>query len=146
MTQRGFFMRSHTFIQSTAAALFLCLLASVAQSGGEEVETGWLELVKGSRGDIIGAELVDIEEGDSADTQKITVAIPKASVGNPGDIEEVLVIGQKPPEAEKSKPVEYTYEWVTDYDSDNYGLVIRLGKNTNWPIRLFMSSDAGFIR
>jgi hypothetical protein len=24
--------------------------------------------------------------------------------------------------------------------------VIRLGKNTNWPIRLYMNSEAGFVR
>jgi hypothetical protein len=139
-------MRSHIFIQSTAAALFFSVLAGVAHSDSESMQTGWLELVKGSRGDIIGAELVEIEQGDTADMQKITVAIPKSSLESPGDIEEVMVIGQKPPEAEKSKPIEFTYEWVTDYDSDNYGLVIRLGKDTNWPIRLFMNSDAGFIR
>ena len=51
--------------------------------------------------------------------------------------------GRKPEEPE---PLDITYEWVDDYDKDNYGLVIRLGKNTNWPIRLYMNSDPGFVR
>lgn len=138
-------MRSRIFTQSAAVALSLLVAAGTAHSDKESTQTGWLELVKGSRGNIIGAELVDIEEGDSADTQKITVTIPKTSLNDPGDIEEVLVIGQKPPEPEKSKPIEFTYEWVRDYDSDNYGLIIRLGKDTNWPIRLYMNSEAGFV-
>lgn len=139
-------MRSRSFTQCTVATLFILMLAGVAHSESDGMQTGWLELVKGSRGNVIGAEIVDIEEDDSAEMQKITVTIPKASLDDPGDIEEVLVIGKKPPEAEKPKPVEFTYEWVTDYDNDNYGLVIRLGKDTNWPIRLYMNSEAGFMR
>lgn len=110
------------------------------------MQTGWLELVKGSRDDATGAQLVNIEEGDTADTQKITLAIPKAAAANRADIEEVLVIGQRLPEPEKSKPIKFTYEWVSDFDNDNYGLVIRLGKDTNWPIRLYMNSEPGFMQ
>lgn len=139
-------MRSHTLIRSTVAALFLSLLASVAQSEGEGIETGWLELVKGARDTTVGAEVIEIEEGDTADTQKITLAIPKKSLNSPGGIEEVLVIGQRPPAQEESKPTRITYEWVSDTDPDNYGLVIRLSRNTNWPIRLYMNSDPGFMR
>lgn len=139
-------MCSRILIRSAVAALSLLVAAGAAHSDSESMQTGWLELVKGSRGNVIGAELVDIEEGDRADMQKITVTIPKSSLDDPGDIEEVLVIGQKLPEAEKPKPVEFTYEWVEDYDNDNYGLVIRLGKDTNWPIRLYMNSEAGFVQ
>jgi hypothetical protein len=139
-------MRSRMLFQSTVAVLFFSLLASAAQSDGEGMKTGWLERVKGSRDDTVGAQLVNIEDGDTDDTQKITVAIPKALLVNRDDIEEVLVIGQRPPESKKSKPIKFTYEWVSDLDSDNYGLVIRLGKDTNWPIRLYMNSDAGFIQ
>jgi hypothetical protein len=139
-------MRSRTFIQSTVAALFLCLLAGVAQSDGEGIETGWLELVKGARDNTVGAELIEIEDGDTADTQKITLAIPKKSLDNPREIEEVMVIGQMPPAQEESKPTRITYEWVSDHDPDNYGLVIRLSRNTNWPIRLYMNSQPGFMR
>ena len=139
-------MRLMLFLQSTAAALLLCLLVGTAQAEGESIQSGWLELVKGSRDNTLGAQLVEIEEGDTAGEQKITLAIPKTSVASPNDIEEVLVIGKKPPAPQKSKPIKFTYEWVSDYDSDNYGLVIRLSKDTNWPIRLYMNSEPGFIQ
>tara|TARA_R110002049_G_scaffold3094_1_gene24327 strand:- start:409 stop:828 length:420 start_codon:yes stop_codon:yes gene_type:complete len=139
-------MRSRTYFQSTLAVLFCSFFISVAHSEGEGMQTGWLELVKGSRDDATGAQLVNIEEGDTADTQKITLAIPKASAANRADIEEVLVIGQRLPEPEKSKPIKFTYEWVSDFDNDNYGLVIRLGKDTNWPIRLYLNSEPGFMQ
>jgi hypothetical protein len=136
-------MRPGNIWHSTIFAVLLSLLASVAFAEESSMQTGWLELVKGSRDSAVGAELVNIEEGDTADTQKITLAIPKESIVNPDAIEEVVVIGKRP---EKSKPLDITYEWVADYDSDNYGLVIRLGKDTNWPIRLYLNSESGFTR
>ncbi len=146
MTQRGFTMRSRNFWQATACALLLALptIATRAQDG--EVQTGWLELVEGSRDSTVGAEVVRVEPGESADTQKITLAIPKKSIVSPDGIEEVVVMGQRPEKPEKPEPLDITYEWAADYDSDNYGLVIRLSRFTNWPIRLYMNSDPGFKR
>jgi hypothetical protein len=139
-------MHTNRFWQSIGGALVLSLCAMMAHSQGTSVESGWLELVKGSRDDTMGAQLVNIEEGDSADTQKITLAIPKSTVANPDEIEEVLVVGQRLDKPEKSRPIKFTYEWISDYDNDNYGLVIRLGKDTNWPIRLYMNSESGFMQ
>jgi hypothetical protein len=56
-------------------------------------------------------------------------------------MEEVLVIGQMPT---KSEPLDISYEWLSD--NDNYGLVIRLGKDTQWPVRLYISCDTGSAR
>ena len=132
------------FWQSTALGLLLFLPAAIALSEDDSaMQTGWMEFVKGSRDSTVGAQLVEIEDGDTADTQKITLAIPKKSIENPGAIEEVVVIGRAP---EKSEPLDISFEWVSDYDSDNYGLVIRLPRDTNWPIRLYMNSEPGFIR
>ena len=125
------------------ALALLIAPGSMAQSGSNPMQSDWLELVKGYRGANHGVQLVEIEDGETADMQKITLAIPKNSVASPGEIEEVVVIGRLP---EKPEPLDITYEWVADYDSDNYGLVIRLGKDTNWPIRLYMNSEPGFIR
>ncbi|MBK6738859.1 MAG: hypothetical protein IPG64_13605 [Haliea sp.] len=55
-------------------------------------------------------------------------------------------MAKRPPAEKESRPTRITYEWVSDTDPDNYGLVIRLSRNTNWPIRLYMNSDPGFIR
>ena len=112
-------MHHGKFRQSTACALLL-LLAIVARAENSAVQTGWLELIKGSQDSTVGAEVVEIGEGDAAGTQKITLAIPKKSIANPEEIEEVVVIGQRPDKPEKPEPLEMTYEWVGDYDSDNY--------------------------
>ena len=110
-------MRLKSCWLSLVLGAVLIPLAVIAQNGTEPLESDWLELVKGYRCDTLGTELVEIEE--------------------------VVVIGRKPEEPE---PLDITYEWLDDYDNDKYGLVIRLGKNTRWPIRLYMNSDAGFIR
>lgn len=125
---------------------FALLSGMFAGSAGAEeglLESDWLELVRGFRGDAIGATIVDIDDGTDTDQRKITLSIPKTRVSHPDVIEEVLVIGQMP---RKSQPLDISYEWVSDYDKDNYGLVIRLSKDTKWPIRLYLSSDAGFIQ
>jgi len=136
-------MRLKSCWLSLVLGAVLIPLAVIAQNGTEPLESDWLELVKGYRGDTLGTELVEIEDGEVEGTQKITLAIPKTSMGHPDEIEEVVVIGRKPEEPE---PLDITYEWLDDYDNDKYGLVIRLGKNTRWPIRLYMNSDAGFVR
>lgn len=133
------------FVGFVAAVAMLFAIVDITHAQGESGQSSWLELVKGPNGDIIGAELVEIQPGDTDDTQTMMVAIPKAGLGNRDDIEEVLVIGRRLPEPERPEPIDFSYEWVDDYDNDNYGLVIRLGKDTNWPIRLYMNSAAGFI-
>jgi len=136
-------MRLKSCWVAVVLGIVLIPLAVMAQNGTEPLESDWLELVKGYRGDTLGTELVEIEDGEVEGTQKITLAIPKTSMRHPDEIEEVVVIGRKPEEPE---PLDITYEWLDDYDNDKYGLVIRLGKNTRWPIRLYMNSDAGFVR
>lgn len=120
------------------------LLAAIATSAqeGTSLQSGWLELVKGHKGDALGVELREIEPGDEEGTQKVTLAIPKTAIEHPDTIEEVVVVGRKP---EESEPLKIEYEWLNDYDEDNYGLVIRLGKG-DWPIRLYMNSSPGFVR
>ena len=121
--------------------VLLLSLASLVHAADEAMESDWLELVKGYKGDALGTELREID--DSGEMRTVTLAIPKKSISHPNEIEEVVVIGRKP---EKPEPLDISYEWLDDYDNDNYGLVIRLGKNTNWPIRLYMNSEAGFTR
>lgn len=141
----GFTMHSRTFWRAAACSLLLLLVAGARADDGA-VQSGWLDVVKGSKEAALGAELVEIEAGDTAETQKITLAIPKSAIINPSEIEEVVVMGQRPDKPEKPEPLDITFEWAGDYDADNYGLVIRLRRNTNWPIRLYMNSSPGFTR
>ena len=123
--------------------LLVWIVAALAQTDKPSLQTDWMELVKGYKDTRTGAELRDLQEDDQAGGGRtVTLAIPKTAIGSPADVEEVLVIGRKP---EKPQPLfDVSYEWVSDYDADNYGLVIRLSKDSNWPIRLFFYSDSGF--
>jgi hypothetical protein len=133
------------FCKSLSWGLFLIVSVATAQVDDGAMQTDWMEFVKGSRDSESGAEVVEVEEGGEDGTRTVTLAIPKKSVKDPADIEEVVVIGQAP---EKSEPmgVSISYEWVSDYDEDNYGLIIRLSEDTNWPIRLYLNSNPGFVR
>ncbi|WP_133300573.1 hypothetical protein [Seongchinamella sediminis] len=124
--------------------LLLCLpllspLASAQE--GTSLQSDWIDLVKGSKGKTMGVEVHDVQPGDTPGSRKVYIAVPKVSMGHPDEIEEVVVVGQAP---EKSEPLDIKYEWVYDYDDDNYGLILQLGEG-NWPIRLYMNSRSGYL-
>ena len=123
---------------------FLLPLAVLAQNGQPPLQSDWLELVKGYREDTMGVELREVEDDEADGTRKITLAIPKSAMSDPNTIEEVVVVGRRPEKREFK--FDASFEWLDDYDNDNYGLVIRLSKDSKWPIRLYMYSDTGFIR
>ncbi len=125
-------------------ALSLLPLVSAAQDDSGTLKTDWIELVKGYKGQTVGAEVREIEPGDVEGTRKVTLAIPKKAIDSPAEIEEVVVIGRKPEEPEPL--FNLRLEWLDDYDNDNYGLIIYMSEDSNWPIRLFMNSEAGFTR
>jgi len=120
-------------------------VGTVSRADDSALQTDWMDFVKGSRDAASGAEVVDVEEDGAAGKRTVTLAIPKKSLNDPADIEEVVVIGQAP---EKSKPMDMdiSYEWISDYDKDNYGLIIRLDEDTEYPIRLYLNSSPGFVR
>ncbi len=130
-----------SLIKTLLPTLVLATAATHAQEG-TSLQSDWLELVKGHKGKSMGVELRDIEVEDEKGNRKVTLAVPKASISNPDAIEEVRVVARRPEEPE---PIKVQYEWVSDVDEDNYGLVIHIGEG-NWPIRLFMDSSSGFTR
>ncbi len=123
------------------ASMALLSSISLAQEG-TSLESDWIELVKGHKGEKMGVEVTDVQPGDTEGSTKVYIAVPKVSMGHPDTIEEVVVVGQAP---EESEPLEIEYEWVYDYDDDNYGLVVHLVEGA-WPIRLYMNSSPGYIR
>ncbi len=123
-------------------ALALVSAALAKAQEGTSLESDWLEFVSGSKGKTMGVELRDIQPGDTEGTRKITLAVPKTSMPDPDEIEEVVVVGRAP---EKPEPLNIQYQWLRDYDKDNYGLVIHIGES-NWPIRLYMNSSPGYTR
>ena len=127
--------------------LLACLVTvaapTVAETVSDAMNSGWLDLIKGSRDDTTGAELMDIEQGETEGRQKVTIAIPKSSMGNPDTIEEVVVVGRAPEKGGSLQLPNIEYEWVKDYDEDNHGLIIHLGDGAVWPIRLQMKAPPG---
>ena len=126
------------------SCLVLVSVAATAQDDSEVMRTDWIELVKGYKGGVVGAEVRSVEEGDTEGTRKITLAIPKDAIDHPDEIEEVVVVGRKPDEPEPLLNIRL--EWLDYYDDENYGLIIHLTDDSDFPIRLYMASEAGFIR
>ncbi len=137
-------MFKSTYWRVLACACMLLPAALTAQTEeGLSLQSDWMELIKGQRDSELGAEVRDVAPGEVAGTQKITLSIPKASVGDRNDIEEVLVVGRRPEKFEF--PIKVEWKWLDDYDNDNYGLVIYLSEDSRWPIRLYLNSEAGFV-
>jgi hypothetical protein len=130
-------------IKLSLTLLLALPLLLVAQDEALPLQSGWMELVKGQRDPATGVEMREIEEENAGETRTVTLSIPKTSMNHPDTIEEVVVVGRRP---EKPEPLDISYEWLDDYDNDNYGLVIRLGKDSNWPIRLYLDSSPGYVR
>jgi hypothetical protein len=134
-------MRILVVRQVLRALLLLMPLVAVAQGESNILQSDWMKLVKGYRDPASGVEMRDVVYEKSSDTRTLTLAIPKSALNSPDDIEEVIVVGRRPA---KPESMDISYEWLDDDDPDNYGLVIRLGKDSNWPIRLYLDSRPGY--
>lgn len=130
-------------IKLSLTLLLALPLLLAAQDEALPLQSGWMELVKGQRDPATGVEMREVKEESAGETRTVTLSIPKTSMNHPDTIEEVVVVGRRP---EKPEPLDISYEWLDDYDNDNYGLVIRLGKDSNWPIRLYLDSSPGYVR
>ncbi|PLW82460.1 hypothetical protein CWI75_11950 [Kineobactrum sediminis] len=123
---------------------FTLVLALPANAQSLGAETGWLDLVKGHTDKISGTNVRDVQPGDQEGSTRVTLAIPKKALSiNPSRLEEVRVIGRRP------EPIDlwpdFRYEWVADYDNDNYGLIIHLRDDGTLPLRLYLDSETGFL-
>lgn len=119
----------------TLAGLFLVFISVHLHA----LETGWIELKKGSEDKDTGAVVREISKPDAKGNTTVTVAIPKTAVANTAE-EEVVVYGQRPEKRKKAPIMDVRYEWVADYEQDYYGLVIKFGANPVLPIRLYLKS------
>ncbi|KAA1192541.1 hypothetical protein F0M18_07670 [Pseudohalioglobus sediminis] len=136
-------MMRHT-IRTLVAVAALAPVSGLAQEG-TSLESDWIELVKGHKGATLGLELRDIQVNEDDGTRTVTLAVPKESIDDPDTIEEVVVRARGPQQPEPPAPLPVRFQWLDDYDADNYGLVIHLGEG-NWPIRLYLNSRPGYVR
>lgn len=117
-----------------------CLMA-VGLRTWADTETDWLELMEGYAGKVIGARVEKIEPVDGTENQRVTLAIPKAAIADTQTIDEIVVVGKRPKKEAASPPLKIDFEWAKDYERDYYGLIITLGKETNYPIRLYFKAN-----
>ncbi len=126
----------------TAFISLLLLPIGFAQAQSLELQSDWLELVKGHRDGKTGAQIMGVESDPQTGGQTVMVKVPKSSMGEDSGVEEVKVVGQAPEKAELPEVLpELETEWVDDYDNDHYGLIVRLREDQKLPFRLFFSAQ-----
>ena len=120
------------------ASLVLVAAAGFSQIT-PEMETGWMDLVKGSMDTEGGAQVREVSSDSETGERRITIAIPKDLIDDVAMMEEVTVIGRAPDKIEINLP-DFETEWIDGYDSEYYGLLVRLKDGPETPIRLFFSA------
>ncbi|MFN2327585.1 MAG: hypothetical protein ABR612_01585 [Chromatocurvus sp.] len=122
------------------------LLASITARGDDVLQTNWIEMVRGFKDTESGVQVRDVTRDDTGTTH-LQIAIPKVRMSDVANMEEVRVIGQRKPNFElKNLIPEFEYEWVDDYDNDFYGLLVHFKEEPSIPLRLFFSSESGFLQ
>jgi len=119
--------------------LWLAASFFISSAFAEDVATGWLNQQEGFREEVIGARLVSIDAVPADGSKRVTLAIPRKAVVDRGNYEEIVVVGRQPDKSETR--FEVRYEWAEDYEKDFYGLILYLGKDSNFPIRLYFKSE-----
>ena len=128
------------FVRKSLVAMALFALAggTMAQSLG--MQSDWLETVKGHRDGKTGAQVMEVMEDPKTGQQAVMVKIPKSSMEDDSDMEEIKVVGQAPEEREMPDVLpELETQWVDDYDNDHYGLLVKFNEDQKTPFRLFFS-------
>lgn len=120
----------------TAGLLGLLMAGPVV---AEELQSDWIEPVPGFAENVLGVEIRSVDAPDTEGQTRVTLSVPKSSLANDPGIHEVIVIAERSGEQRSRTPIRH--EWVSNYDDDNYGLVLYLGKNEQIPFRLYF--DAG---
>lgn len=137
-------MRSAVLVAIAGPLLFPVVSA---QSDADLLQTDWIELVRGYQDAESGVQVRDVITDEETGAMQLQIAVPKASMGDVVQMEEVRVVGQRPKAIDlKQWLPQFEYEWVDDYDNDNYGLLVRFTEEQKTPLRLYFSSDAGFLQ
>ncbi|MCK9563986.1 MAG: hypothetical protein M0R02_14840 [Bacteroidales bacterium] len=135
-------MRKTDVKKNIAAKALAVALASglmLAKVHAEEVETEWISPQVGASETTIGARIRSIEELPNAGGQRVLIEIPRESFDHDDSIPEIVVTAQRPDQTETRLSIEH--EWLADYDNDNYGLMLYLGKDGNLPLRIYFRHD-----
>ncbi|MEE4110722.1 MAG: hypothetical protein V2I24_15330 [Halieaceae bacterium] len=129
-----------TFAAVTAVVTLVFAVPPI--SAQNEMQSDWLEFVKGHRDSKTGAEVMGVKKDPETGQATAMLRVPKKSVVYASDMEEVRVVGQAPEKREMPDVLpELQTEWVDDYDNDHYGLLIKFTEDQAVPFRLFFSAQ-----
>lgn len=130
-----------------ALAGTLLLPVANAQSDADLLQTDWIELVRGYKDAESGVQVRNVINDRETGAVQLQIAVPKAHMGDVTEMEEVRVVGQRPQEIDIRQWLpDFEFEWVDDYDKDHYGLLVRFSEEQKTPLRLYFSSDSGFLQ
>lgn len=133
-------------IATVIAAISSVLLGATATRSDDVLQTSWIELVRGFQDTESGVQVRDVTRDDTGTTH-LQIAIPKVRMSDVANMEEVRVIGRRKPDFElKNLIPQFEYEWVDDYDNNFYGLLVHFKEEPKTPLRLFFSSESGFLQ
>lgn len=125
--------------------LYAVLLAVVAvillPAQAEEIQTEWIEPVTGFRESALGARLGLVETLSGGRGTRVTIEIPRGAIADTDDIHEIVVMGRGPGGDGDERVMSVRHQWVSNYDEDNYGLLLYLGGEDNLPLRLYFKAD-----
>lgn len=128
------------FVRKSLVAMALVAFAGGAMAQSLGMQSDWLETVKGHRDGKTGAQVMEVMEDPKTGQQAVMVKIPKSSMEDDSDMEEIKVVGQAPGEREMPEVLpELETQWVDDYDNDHYGLLVKFNEDQKTPFRLFFS-------
>jgi hypothetical protein len=105
----------------------------------QALETGWVELIKGSIDKNTGSAIRDIIKPDKEGKTTVIVAIPKTAIQDVQN-EEIVVYGKSLDKTDGNSMINVSYEWLTNYEQDYYGLLIKFGKSPMLPVRFYLKS------
>lgn len=104
------------------------------------IESGDIESRVGFIDESTGAKVEAVERGEQSGEYRVLISIPGKDDAAPVEIEEVLV--SAPRIGPDDIPKRSRYEFVSDYNNaDRYGLYIYIGKNKDWPFRIYFKDQ-----
>lgn len=122
----------------TCSLALLWIFSSAAyagQSGPIRSEVGFVDESSGAR--------VEAVESQPDGEYRVLVSVPRGGNTGPTVIEEIVVSASRDTPEEVAEPSPAPrYELVKDYANDRYGLYVYLGKNRDWPFRLFFKDHS----
>ena len=126
-------MNSTTLLKR--AGLFVVLTGFMAAALA--IESGDIESRVGFIDESTGAKVEAVERGEQSGEYRVLISIPGKDGAAPVEIEEVLVSAPRTDPDVDNTAAPSRYEFVNDYSADRYGLYIYIGKNKDWPFRIY---------